>query len=85
MKILLCSVSQIIVSNDGGYSKQMHYLINMCKEYGLEIYYLNHKCKISNNEPITTQYTYDSLANVYTQIGYTPIKDNEHIKDIKYL
>jgi hypothetical protein len=84
MKILLCSVSQIIVCNDGGYSKQMHYLINICKEYGMDIYYLNHKCKISNGEPLTTRYTYDELVDVYKQLGHKPLKENNNLKDIHY-
>ena len=75
-KILLIGNPEIVIIKSGGYGKQIHYLIQILKELNYDIYYLNYKSKLENNNPYNVAYTYEEMKEYY--------RLNENIHDNFY-
>lgn len=86
-KVLITNNSHIHLSKSGGYSKQLHYLFNIFKEFDYEIYYLMYNFKFNNNESYLKMYKYDDLKNIYlcSDINDVKLLDDEILKNIFYL
>ena len=86
-KILITNNSQIHLTKYGGYSKQIHYLFNIFKEFDYEIYYLFYNFIFHNNESYLKLYTYNDLQELYASSECNDIEllDDDLLKNINYL
>ena len=83
-RVLLSSFPCIIRTKSTGYSKQIHYLIKIFKEFGYKIFYLSYANLIDNNSNYTRVYSYAEVCNSYINYN-TNYMNDEYLYDVEYL